>query len=230
MEGNEAQVNDQPEVTPAEENNQETPQSYELAGWTAGLPAEQKEKYAAELSKYQKIGDFAQKAFEAQDRLSRAIVRPGENATEEELAAYREAIGMPIDKEGYELTAEGSGTESFLESMKELAFEKNLSQDQAQAMVDHFMATEAKAKEFMETERINFIENSVKELQAELGTNYQPKMLKAQRMVKTHFGEEFAGFLEESQLGNDPRFIRGMIAMAEKISEDSLDNPAGGSQ
>lgn len=230
MEVSEAQGNDQQEGTQAEVTNQNDPQSYELAGWTAGFPAELKEQYGAELAKYPKMGDFARVAFEAQDKLSRAIVRPGEDASEEEVAAYREAIGVPADPNGYELKAEGSGTEVFLESLKELAHKNNLSTTQAQAMVDYFVQTEQKAKEALEVELKNTIENGIKELRSEMGSSFEPKMLQAQRMVAGHFGEEFSDYLKESQLGNDPRFIKGMIALSDLISEDNLDTPPGGGQ
>ena len=230
LEVDETQVNDTPEgeVNPSEENNQNPTPELNLAGWTAGATAEQKEKFGSIMAGHDKFPGFLDAAFTAMDKVSRAIVKPGDDASEDEITAYREALGMPVDSNSYELNAEGSGTESFLESLKGMAFENNLSQTQAQSMVDCFMNMEQEAKEKMETERKVFLENSEKELIKELGSNYQPKMLKVQRMIKNQFGDEFFNYLDDTQMGSDPRFIRPMMAMAELISEDDLDNPPGG--
>ena len=229
MEGNEPQNTNQPEGNQGEGNNQNPNQEFTLAGWTAGATAEQKEKYGSRMAEYDKMPSFLDAAFTAMDKLERAVIRPGEDASEEEVAAYRELMKLPADSNGYELTAEeGSGAAAFIENMKQFAFDNEIPSDKAQAMVDFYLKTEKEAMEAVQTELKNTIETGMKELQKEMGSQFEPKMLQARRMVKAHFGEDFSTYLEDSQLGNDPRFIRGMMALSDKVSEDNLDLPAGG--
>ena len=77
------------------------------AGWTAALPDEQKgNEY---VKTFEKPGDFVQASLDLKTeheglkaKMDGAIFKPGEDATDDEKSAYRDAMGIPESAEGYE--------------------------------------------------------------------------------------------------------------------------------
>lgn len=71
----------------------------ENLGWRAGLPAELRDHDW--LKGFSKVGEFATAALELKGRADKAIVPPGEGATEDERKAYYKALGVPENVDGY---------------------------------------------------------------------------------------------------------------------------------
>jgi hypothetical protein len=76
-------------------------------------------------------------------------------------------------------------------------------------------------------------QEQVAKLQAELGASYEPSVNMAARAMKTIFGESAERVLQHrgadgNVLGNNPDFIKGMIAVSKMLGEDRLLTDASG--
>jgi hypothetical protein len=136
------------------------------------------------------------------------------------------ALGRPDDAKGYELQKpenlpEGMEYSDDLEAkFREFAFEKGLTQTQAQDLRDFHLANMVSEFTAGQTEQAGRIEEVMADLQREWGRATDQKIGAASHAAKTLGGEEFAAMLDETGLGNDPRLIRGFAKIAEKIGGD----------
>jgi len=93
---------------------------------------------------YKDINALASSARELERQLSGkgVIVRPGENATDDERAAFRTAIGVPDSADKYEVSAAPDGAEldqTFLDPMRQLALDAGVPAEGFKAMADGFV-------------------------------------------------------------------------------------------
>jgi len=114
-------------------------------GWRAGLPDDLKNheafvphKTVGDLGKVhievmQKVKELEGKATQMEGKLSKAIFKPGEKSTPEEVIAYRQAMQVPDKPEGYEFPKrEGEENDPNLISWAQKLFHKhNLPKDVA---------------------------------------------------------------------------------------------------
>ena len=117
---------------PVETSNQDqtvtTAATPDSLGWRAGLPDPLKTD--ATFTPYKTVGDFAKahietakKATELESKLASAIIKPGENATPEEMAAYHKALGVPEKADDYEFpVVEGTERDEKTEKFWKEAF------------------------------------------------------------------------------------------------------------
>lgn len=109
--------------------------------WTAQLSGELRENQS--LTSFQNISEMG-KAYlntrgevtELQEKLSSAILKPGENATPEDLEAYYASLGRPENAEMYSFKApeglpEGAYNAETEAAFKQLAFQNGLTDQQA---------------------------------------------------------------------------------------------------
>lgn len=189
-------------------NNQQ-----QAPGWIAGLPEEMRGQ-AAEAG-FQKVGDLWGAYSSSQERLSKAVVKPGEDASDEEWSAYRKAIGVPEKPDAYQ---GGDALGDRAQELKQIAHKAGLSQDQYQAMVN----AQIEQRKQLYEQRIS----GEKQLRQKFGSSFETKLNKARRIV-THFGDnDFDQFLADNDLNTDPRMIATMIRIADAFGEHSL--PEGG--
>ena len=73
----------------------------ELPAWMSQLPVDLKTDES--IAKFPNVWDLAKSYKELSGKLSKAVVPPGDTATEEEKASYRKAIGVPEKPEDYKL-------------------------------------------------------------------------------------------------------------------------------
>jgi hypothetical protein len=187
----------------AEGNNQTSSQSL---GWRAGLRTDLRED--DRFTNFRNTSELAEAYLKQEDRLSKAVLIPGENASEEERKAYKQKLGIPESKDRYELDEDW---------LKETAYEAELTPEQAKKVGD--------ALKKKQTEAVKGAETKLRET---WGGEYEKNLEKAQRAVKTFGPDGFMDYLEETGLGNDPRMIQTMHAFAEAVSEDTLVPGEGG--
>ena len=84
------------------------------------------------LVKFGKISDLAQSYLELEGKLGNTLVKPGKEASNEEINAFYKALGKPETAEKYSI--EGANADLF----KNLAFKNNLTDDQAKALYASF--------------------------------------------------------------------------------------------
>jgi hypothetical protein len=162
----------------------DTPASMEsLAAWYGQLP----ESLAGDQKFFDQFKDqesFMKSAKETKSALSRKMegyVRiPGENASDDDIAAYHQAIGVPEDPSGYEITAEdainlpGFDPEA-LGPIKEAAHSLGLSAQQ----FDGLVAAQAR----IEAAQIAEMTHAEQALVNQWGNDFEYKVMDIQQRV-----------------------------------------------
>jgi len=234
--GLENQVNQE---TGDQGNNQQQQQaSTESLGWRAALPDEYKEhEFVKDTTK---PGDFVKKALDVKterdllnDKLSKAIFKPDENATDEQKAAYRVAMGIPDKPEDYEIPVpEGESTE-MADSFRQFAVEKGLPKDMAKETVSWWNGIVQKAKEDYAKE----LKTRSEAIKTKWGLDYD----KNAETIKSFFQyvkdlgiNEFASLQvigpdnKPVAAGNHPVVMEAFLELAKKTMPDSGLRSLGG--
>lgn len=191
-------------------------------GWRRIFPKEyqQDEFFQQYTSAKEALLDLKGKVLKSKD----AVVKPGEGATEGEIAEYRKAMGIPDRPEDYHLPKPEGFPEEIIsdEWFRNAAHEIGLSKDQAEKVYAQYYQNMAEQLQTQKAEKLQKQKKAVEEMQREYGGEYDAKLTQGKRAVQEIGGADFAKFLEESGLGDDPRMIRAAIRMGELIGEDSL--------
>lgn len=211
-------------------------------GWRAGLPDEFKEHDWAKT--HGKVGDFFKDALQVKTehdslktKLDGAIFKPGEKATEAEVAEYRKALGIPEKADDYEFPA-GEGVahdEKMIGWARGVFHQAGLSKEQGMAISqawDGFV--QGMANERAEAAQAGFKEAESK-LKTEWGSAYDTN-LEITRRAYAKLGEKVPGlgaFLSETvvgdkTVGNHPVMIAAFHLLGQAMGEDTSP-PGGGS-
>jgi hypothetical protein len=152
------------------------------------------------------------------------VVLPGEHATEAEVRAFYQRLGVPEDPKGYKFDApqlpEGVALNEKLDGwFREAAHKHGLTPKQASALYAEFNGLQA--GEFGERQQAEqaTIAEAEAALKKEWGKAFDSKLELAKRAVTT-FGAQEA--IDKLGLGNHPDFVRMMARVGEAISEDKL--------
>ena len=140
---------------------------------------------------------------------------PGENATEEEIEAYRQAIGVPESVEGYEFTrrqlAEGQKFDKEGEAaFKAFALEKGWTPKTAQEAIEFFDKYEEQIVTRMAEEQVKSDKEANEAFDKKHGENAEKVRRQAsEAMAKTGFTDNVLNHLESRYKGieNDPVII-----------------------
>lgn len=191
-------------------------------GWMRIFPKEyqQDEFFKQYPSAKDALMDLKGKALKAKD----SIIRPGEDATEGEIAEYRKAMGIPEKPEDYYLPKPEGLPEGLAsdEWFRNAAHEIGLSKQQAEGVFKQYYENLTEQLQTQQAEKKRQQQKAVEDMQREYGGDYEGKLTQGKRAVQEIGGADFAKYLEESGLGDDPRMIRAAIRMGELIGEDSL--------
>ena len=196
--------------------------------WMNGLTTEQQND--AELIKilesFKKgIPDLAPAYAALSRKLGRAIVVPGEKATDEERAAYRKAIGVPDKPQDYTLERiEGLPQEIVAKmdkSLTEIAHATNLSQDQLSVMRKWavLQAIETNLEQHKQTEVD--AEETRKLLRLQFGSRYDLVIGQAEAALSAYAPNGLQIKLKQTGLLSDPDMIRMLI----KLGQDTTEAP-----
>lgn len=193
--------------------------------WRATLPDDLKALPAAQ--KYATPADLLKGYVEAEKLIGRkGVAIPGENATPEEHAAFRAALGVPENPDAYGLKApEGVPPEVWdADNAKAFAAEAHklgLTPAQAQGLAawQASRVAEMASKAGLEPDGRTFEEV----LQAEWGQQFDAKMELAKRAVK-EFGADEATLAAFEAKAGGAALVRMFSRIGEKMAED---RPAG---
>jgi hypothetical protein len=216
-------------------------------GWRAALPDEFKEHDG--VKDYAKVGDFVKDHLQIKadaeqfktdhdtlkTKLETAIFKPGEDATPEEISAYRKVMGVPDAPEGYEIpkSEDVEHDEKMLSWFRAEAHKAGLSQEQVAAFVpawDSFVT--GLGKELAEGAE-DSAKKAEESLKAEWGADYDKNVEFTRRGFEHFVGEddEMKGYLNETGRGNDPVLIKFIHKVGLAMGEDwSPSGKSDGSQ
>lgn len=203
-------------------------------GWISALPDEFKTNDY--VKGFEKPGDFvaAALALKAEHeglkpRLEKAIFKPGEDATDEQRAAYYKALGVPESADGYEFP-KGEGIEhdeKMIGWAKETFKAANLNTEQASTISkawDGFMQGMAEAQKTAEAEGIKTADDALK---AEWKSDYDKNIAETQRGYQA-FEKTVPGFAEFLSMettagiavGNHPMMLKVFHTIGQAIGDD----------
>lgn len=176
-------------------------------------------KEAAEkLGKFGKISDLAQKYLELEGQLGNTLVKPGEDASDEEKEAFYRALGKPESVDKY--TIEGEHAQLF----RELAFKNNLTDDQAKAVYASIKELGEKAIAQQQANYQQQAKATQEALQSEYGKDYTKKIEMLKRGVNTYGGKDVAEKLQQAGLLADKDIVKMFILLGEQSAEAGAPN------
>lgn len=156
------------------------------------------------------------------ERMDGFVKLPGADATEEDIAAYRAAIGVPESKDGYTLKAPDhlpEGIEfhdSMLDGFREFAHEKGIPNDLAQELINFQIQAEAAEIQSIREAQAEQAKAAQDELRKEWGSKFEANSELARRAGQTF------GLSEDSPALRDPDVLRAMAKAGSLIAEDKM--------
>lgn len=187
----------------------------ELPAWTSQLSDELRNNadVMKQLTKFGKISDLAKGYSELEGKLGKAIVKPGKDASEEELNNFYKQLGKPASADQYSINEEGS------QAYKELAYKYNLSDDQATGFWEAFKEIGKNAIAQQQAQMAATAKATDDALRAEYGQNYDAKIKMLQRGVNTYGGPALGKKLQATGLLFDPDVVKMFIGLGEMSAE-----------
>lgn len=172
------------------------------------------------------MADFAKAHLELRQHLSGAIKVPGENATDEEKASYRKALGIPDKPDGYGIKPPDGADDAtkerlgrFAAKMHEIGAPKSV----VEAALA-FVHGEVQAIETLEGQQA---EARLREAETELrkewvtDADYTRNMDLARKAVVRFGGDDLAAELDASGLGNNPKLVKAFATIGGLFAEDA---------
>lgn len=221
--------------TPGSEVNTDQPiekSGSDDLGWRSALPDDLKNHEF--VKDYSKPGDAIRDFVNLKQEAASMLKVPGKDATDEQRAAFYNALGRPESPDKYTI-GKPEGLPDYVPYSQEneaafrtLVHETGLSDSQAQKLNQWYWNT---VKSEVETEQ-NATNEAINKLKDEWkGDTFKVNTEKAARAFKKFGGEEAASFLESIKangvpLGSHPLFLKTFHAIAEAVSDDFLS--AGG--
>ena len=180
--------------------------------WMAQLGNVEAEK-AEKLSKFEKIGDLADNYLELEKKLGSSIVKPGDDASDEEREAFYRALGKPESADKYSI--EGEQAEMF----RKMAYENNLTDAQAKAF---FKSLQEVGNNAIAQQKAAFdaqTKDTQAALQKEYGKDYPTKIEMLKRGVAAYGGEKMGAKLQQAGLLGDYDVVKMFILLGEQSAE-----------
>ena len=168
---------------------------------------------AGKLSKFEKLSDLASAYLEAEGKLGSSIVKPGENASDEERRAFYTALGVPDAADKYSI--EGDDAKMF----REMAFNNNLTDEQAKSLYASLQKVGQNALDAQKAAFAQQAQDTQAALQKEYGKDYQTKIEMLKRGVATYGGEKMGAKLQQAGLLGDYDVVKMFILLGEQSAE-----------
>ena len=182
--------------------------------WMSQIGDIAKDEGAADkLGKFEKIGDLAKSYLELEGKLGSSIVKPGENASAEEIEAFYKSLGKPETADGYGI----KGEEAKL--FREIAYNNNLTDEQAKAMFASLQEIGKNAAQQQKQAFEAMSKTTQKELEEEYGNQYPAKIEMLKRGIKNYGGETLGAKLQQAGLLADKDVVKLFILLGEQSSE-----------
>lgn len=156
------------------------------------------------------------------------IKPPAPDAKPEEIAKWRKTIGVPDSPEGYQFAKpenlpEGmQWSEEAAKNFAKVAHDLNLTPMQAAKLAEFDMAQKQSMLKTGEAKIAELRTQAQTQLKTEWGENYEKNLAKASQAA-TKLGAD----LKDSELANNPKFIKLMLSAGLLMQEDKLVNADG---
>lgn len=201
-------------------------------GWIAQLPDDLKGNET--FTGYKTIGELAKahldtsgKVTELEGKLAGTIPKLSENATDEEKAAYRLAMGVPETPEAYDLPRpdlpKGVEYNEPLEKwFRNTAHKAGISAEQAKTLFNDYNQFSTEFLKSLEVQRQTTLETGMKALKETWGNHYDDNVAVVKR-VQEKIGaanEPMKQWLTAHNAENDPTLIQFLLDLAPGYLDD----------
>lgn len=204
-----------PDSNRENEEGSNTEAKVTLPAWTSQLSDELKNDKSImdQISKFEKISELAKGYSELEKKLGKSIVKPGKDASTEELENYYQQLGKPKSVDKYSLDDKDA------QFFKEIAYKNNLTDEQCTSLYAAFKEVgnaaikqqqNNMAQKFAETETL---------LKNEWGNKFDEKITMLQRGVNAYGGAELGNKLKNSGLLADPTIVKMFVLLGEQNAE-----------
>lgn len=201
------------------------------------------EKYLKQLQRLNSPSDVFKSYRELQTKLSSqkpSIEKPGDDASEDQIKAYRESIGVPDSPEGYSLdfddgTVIGDDIKPQLDGYLKYAHDNNTPPEVVKSTISWFMNDVQAQQEALKTANDEARINGIAELKSEWGGEFQGNM-NAVHSLFTNAPEGTMDNLLNSagpdglKFANNADNIRWLVSLAKQVNPTATLVPPGPDQ
>ena len=177
----------------------------------------QDEKLRDHAARFNSIDELVRANLESRQKLSKAIVPPGKEASDEDIAAFNRAIGVPNEADGYDwpVAQGGQAPDEDLQLARAewsaFFFENRFSKTQAENAMAKVAEMERRQQQAMAEADRAFAESQDAQLKTAWGPEYNRNRERANRAASEIFGEDFDAIRHMET--KDGRFVMDNTAM-----------------
>jgi len=180
------------------------------------------------IGKFKDPGSLAKSYLELEKKIGlKGIPVPGKDAKADDYVAVMDQLGRPKAPADYKLPdvklPEGLPKSDVMEgAFKDMSHKMGLLPFQVEGLYKWY--AEANAAEYtnLVNERNEAKNAAETALRTAWGKAYDANAALAGKVWEANADPEFKAFMDETGLGNDPRFMKFMVTMAKKFGEDSI--------
>lgn len=195
----------------------------ENSNWREVLPEEI--RHNDSLAKFKDVGSVAKSYLELERRMGSTVVIPKDTDKEEAWNSFYGKWGRPEKHEAYEfpkLPEQLKIDDAFGGSVKSLAHKMGLNQRQFNQLVE--WGSEQSLAVMNEQQKVS--EQNQAKLRSEWGFRYNDNLEKAHKTLAMLVGfkddHPFIKYLDNSNLGDDPEFLKFLLEVGTRFNEDTF--------
>lgn len=146
--------------------------------------------------RFNSVDDLVQANLESRKKLSKSVTVPGKNASDEDLSSYREALGVPVDVDGYEFPLE-DGVERTEEMMdaedhwSNIFLDNNIPKETADVLVQEFKTEIGRIFEQKAANDETYAKHAEETLRREWEDDYDKNIIFASRASEALLGDDY---------------------------------------
>lgn len=211
----------------------------DASDWRRGIAGDD-DKYYSDLQRFNTPLDYGNSFREAQQtirsgKLSAALK---DDATEEDVKAYREANGVPLEAKDYmenlpEGLVIGDDDKEIFGSVMDAMHEENVAPSVAHKLISWYNGFAEQQQELRQELDSDHSAAATKELRESWGTDYRANINLVAGLLESTFGVEAKEQLMEGRYGdgrafmNDPSILKGFAEIARKLNPIMQLTPPG---
>jgi len=198
-------------------------ESPEPAAWRLEIKSDEAREFAESSTD---IDHLANRALDMRKKLAGAIFKPGETATEEDIIAFNEALGIPVTVKGYEIKTPEHLSEEVFESEEvqgqingftESMFAASAPKNVVDAAFEWYWKAEAAGQEALEAADKQFADEGTAELKADWGKDYDVNLEFSNRGMEYLFGDNVTAAREIEM--KDGKFLLDNLVMIRALAD-----------
>ena len=215
----------------------EEQESIEIESWRDLIEDEKLQKHS---ERFTSIDALVQANLESRQKLSKAVVPPGKDAAEEDVAAYREALGVPKDVDGYEFPLpEGmERTDEMMDSedhWSNIFIDNNIPKETADVLINEFRGEIEKMMGQKSEADQHYTAQSEADMRKEWAEDYDKNIIFASRASEALLGEDFETMrhvetADGRYILDNPVLIRMFAKLGRDMGEGTLGSVATDSE